>query len=238
MADQKMDQPQSPWLRTSFLLSATVVLLLIVGGIVVLVQPGAKPASAPSPAAQVSGESPSAHAEGCAAAGLTPVPFKQGEIRTSPPQQTTWTSTTYSSIASVPGIGPAITDSDGYRHCYAASLDGAALAAANYVAQSIDPALWEQAVRQGTVIRPDTEDEITKMAAKGGANTAHAKMLVVGLNTIRATSSSSAEVSLVVTYNGNPTSMAFAMVWDGDWRVQPPPDGSAIVADYTPWGGK
>lgn len=235
MADEKKDQePPSPWLQTGFLLSAAMVLLIVVGGVVLLVKPPAQSAPiAPLPSAVTSGPAPT----GCAAAGLVAVPFSKGEVQTAPPAGTTWSPTEYSSVPAVKGIGPAIIDGDGYRHCYAQSLDGATLAAANYVAQVIDPVLWEKVIRQGSVVRKDTEDQIDQMKAKGGANTTHAKMMVVGVNAVRATSDTSVDVGLVVTYNGTPTSMTFPMLWDGsDWLLQPPPDTSAIVADYTPWG--
>jgi hypothetical protein len=229
------DSREAPWYgRPSFVMSAAVVALVVVLGIYLLFprSSGSTPPTTPTPTPSVASATP--------APGTCPTlandELRPGMALETAPKATEWTPLKFSSVASITGQGPARTEPSGYRHCYARTLDGAALAAANYSAQIVDPDLWEEALRLGAVQEPGMEQQIEQMREQG-VNRAGDKFTVVGLTQVTATSPDSVTVGLVVVTGDTTVGTDLSLQWDGtDWRVQPRVETSRAIDDYMVWG--
>ncbi len=240
MSDTDSTTPRSPWTRTGFILSAAFLGLVLIAAITLLIKPAASaPAAAPvaSQTVPASSPSPAATVAGSGCPSLASESLQRGSALNDAPAGTDWEVTKYASLPSIAGQGPAVVDPDGYRHCYSHSLTGAALAAANFYGQVMDPKVWETAVRKGTVIRPETEDQIDQMKSHGGPTVSDQPITVVGLTEVRATSDKTAEVGLVVVYNGVSMGATLQMEWSGtDWLAASAPSMSQMTDDYMVWG--
>lgn len=221
---------ESPWFRPAFIGSAVVVVAILLLGMYVVLRPAPQP-SLPT-------ESHSASTSAPLSAGDCPPTngsFSAGDALTSAPQ-TTWQSTKYSSLPSVAGVGPAVVEADGFRRCFAHSLTGASVAAATYVGQMADPALWEKTLRQSAIPAADMESQIHQMR-KAGVNKAGDKVQVVGLTQVVATSERSVTVGLVIVIGDQTGASTLALEWSGtDWRVNPRTETSGLIDDYMVWG--
>lgn len=235
---KKSPNSGSPWSRPGFILAAVILGLVLVASVVMLSRPAPAPAptAAPPPATVAPTVStPAAPSSGCPQ--LASDELQRGQALSAAPAGTEWSTTAYASLPTIAGQGPALVDPDGYRRCSAHTLTGAALSAANWYGQLIDPKLWEAAVRRGTVLRPETEDQISQMKAQGGPTVPDQPTTVTGLTEVRATSDKTVEVGLVLVYNGVAMAATLQMEWSGsDWLAVSPPSMSPSVDDYMVWG--
>lgn len=231
------NQRETPWYsRVGFVISAAVVALVVVLGVYLLFprSGGSMPSTSAPPPEPTLGSPSGSGTGGCPS--LPSEELRSGMGLESAPKGTEWTPLRFSSIASIAGQGPARTESSGYRHCYARTLSGATLAAANYSAQIVDPDLWEQALRLGAVQEPGMDEQIERMREQG-VNRAGDKFTVVGLTQVTATSGDSVTVGLVVVTGDTTVGTDLSLQWDGtDWRVQPRVETSRGIDDYMVWG--
>lgn len=232
MMNGKSETPKQKGITWSWWLSSGFVFLVVVAGIWLVAAPktSAPPVvtvRTPADVRAPGGTCPSRAAE----------PLTAGMSLTAAPRDTEWTSTKIAALPGVSGQGPFVVDAgDRYRHCFAKSLVGAALAAASYEGQFADPALWEKAVRKGTVPQADTEEQIRILKQRGGPNADGAQVSILGLTSVRATSASTVVVGLVVLVNGSPVSFDFTMLWNGDdWLVRPAIEPGDSLDDYWVW---
>lgn len=238
------DRTEPQWYtRPAFVASAALLALVLVAGVYLLVARPGSTSTDPTPSPSVVAPSTSASTSETSSPsgpGCPTLPsdeLRAGDGLNAAPKGTTWTPRKFSALASIDGQGPAVTEASGYVRCYAHTLTGAALAAANYSAQMADPDLWEQALRLGAVQEPELEDQIKQMRANGGSNAAGDKFTVVGLTQVTATSDRSVTVGLVLVVGDATVGTDLALQWDGtDWRVQPRVDTSRSIDDYMVWG--
>jgi len=142
-------------------------------------------------------------------------------------------------------FGPAVTDSDGFRRCFAHSPTGAVFAAYNVLAALGDPAELAASARKLMVPGPDT-DELLRQTAKESPSTASEATQLAGYRVIAA-NRDQVTVMLAVPVEAQYMSLTLTMVWhDHDWRLQPPSPGAAVgapfaqvrsLADFVKWSG-
>jgi hypothetical protein len=142
------------------------------------------------------------------------------------------------------GAGPGVTDSSGFRSCYAHTAEGALFAAVNFTALGTDATMYD---KMSTLVAPGPgRDALTSKAsgADGGASSYRAQ--VAGF-VINAFNEKAATVDLAVKYSdGQMVSLPLKLVWlEGDWKIVVADDGSMPIAPaaldglggYTPWSG-
>lgn len=141
--------------------------------------------------------------------------------------------------------GPARTDPDGFRHCFAHSPTGALYAAYNAVAAVADERQAIPTVRKLMLPGADTDALIRELGhddtAGGSAATQLAGYRLIDAGPDRAT------VMLAIPVESAYMSATLTLVWhDGDWRLQPPPPGEPVgapfaqhrdLSDFVPWSG-
>jgi len=138
-----------------------------------------------------------------------------------------------------------VTDSDGFRRCFAHSPTGAVFAAYNVLAALGDPAELAASARKLMVPGPDT-DELLRQTAKESPSTASEATQLAGYRVIAA-NRDQVTVMLAVPVEAQYMSLTLTMVWhDHDWRLQPPSPGAAVgapfaqvrnLADFVKWSG-
>jgi hypothetical protein len=141
-------------------------------------------------------------------------------------------------------FGPATTDPDGFRHCFAHSPTGAVYAAYNAIAAIADQRQAVPTVRKLMVPGADTDALIRELdddSSSGSAATQLAGYRFIDAGPDRAT------VMLAIPVESAYMSATLTLVWhDGDWRVQPPPAGEPVgapfaqhrdLSDFVSWSG-
>jgi hypothetical protein len=241
MSDQS--EPQSPFRRRPFVLAVIVVALIALLAVIVLVSNlfGGKdetaPTASPLPsttAAPVDSDPSACGLEGYeTTASLTDAP------------DTTWTLVGTVAAPSDPkGAGPGVTDSSGFRSCYAHTAEGALFAAANFVALGTDATMYS---KMGDLVAPGPGRDALVSMAEGADSSASSYRAQVAGFAINAFDEKAATVDLAMNYNdGQIVSMPLKLVWsEGDWKILVADDGSMPIAPaplqglggYTPWSG-
>lgn len=243
------DQTSSPMSGRGFILSAALIALVVIAGIVVVTlnlvdddEPSPNPPPAPSTSASTSAPS-DPEASVC---GLTERKDSGGLVAA--PTPTDWDLNGKVALPSSPAHGPGVTE-QGARYCYSRTPEGALFAAANTFG-------WQTA--------GDLQKALTHSVAAGDGQKAAGRLLEGidpstdltqgGLVQVRgfrvlAYSGDSALVDVVVQVTAAETTALshteFELLWEeGDWRVRLAPDGSVpraeVVPDmtgYVPWAG-
>ncbi|MFI7060071.1 hypothetical protein ACIBL3_03730 [Kribbella sp. NPDC050124] len=141
--------------------------------------------------------------------------------------------------------GPAKTDSDGFRRCFAHSPTGAVFAAYNVVAALADQRQSIPTVRKLMLPGPDTQALIHELSTEKPSTNSTASQLagyrVLDANQHRAT------IMLAIPVESAYMSLTLTLVWhDNDWRLQPPPPGEPVgtpfaqhqdLSDFVRWTG-
>ncbi|MEU4605024.1 hypothetical protein AB0F43_18740 [Kribbella sp. NPDC023972] len=142
-------------------------------------------------------------------------------------------------------IGPAKTDPDGFRRCFAQSPTGAVFAAYNVVAALADQRQAIPTVQKLMLPGPDTQALIRELRAEEPSTDSDATQLagyrVLDANQDRAT------IMLALPVESAYMSITLTLVWhDNDWRLQPPPPGEPVgspfaqhrdLTDFVTWSG-
>ncbi|TFC01493.1 hypothetical protein E3O42_10285 [Cryobacterium adonitolivorans] len=241
MSDQS--EQQNPFRSRRFVLSMVVVAIIALLAVIVLVsnliggQDETAPTASPLPsttAVPVDGDPSACGLEGFeAAASLSDAP------------DSTWALVgTVAAPTDPEGSGPGVTDSSGFRSCYAHTAEGALFAAANFVALGTDATMYD---KMSALVAPGPgRDALTSMAegADSGASSYRAQIAGFAIN---AFDEKAATVDLALNYNdGQMVSLPLKLVWsEGDWKIVVADDGSMPIAPaaleglggYTPWSG-
>ena len=190
-------------------------------------------------AGAITGQSPAAAASSCGLAdGDQAVPTKA-------PAADGWEVSRRVVVPRSSTYGPARTDPDGFRHCFAHSPTGALYAAYNAVAAVADERQAIPTVRKLMLPGADTDALIRELGhddtAGGSAATQLAGYRLIDAGPDRAT------VMLAIPVESAYMSATLTLVWrDGDWRLQPPPAGEPVgapfaqhrdLSDFVPWSG-
>ena len=139
-------------------------------------------------------------------------------------------------------IGPARTDEDGFRHCFAHSPTGAVYAAYNAIASLSDNAALAQTTRKLLLPGPDRDRVLREPTPHEPSD----PVRIDGFRIIDA-SRDRLTVALAMRVDEALASGTFTMVWYADdWRVLPPGPGQEFGAPYAElrdlsgfvaWGG-
>jgi hypothetical protein len=234
---------RSPWTRPWFLISAVLVAILAIVGIVLAVLPddaNGRPTPTTSPTSTAS-PSPTAVTDGESKCGLPP---GSQAVPAAPPEGATWELFGTFAAPSIENIGPGVGDPDGIRSCFAHSPTGALLAAINYWAMgwSVAGAGADARLVASTPERAALQEQYRQQGTPDPALLTG--MQVAGFNIVRY-SESDAVVDLAVrTETGAVGSLPTPLRWeDGDWKFVIPPTGNTglqqlpNLAGYVLWSG-
>lgn len=235
---------KSPFGR-GFVTACVVVSAVLLCGVLLLVSAltpeddqQAAAQTAPPPASATTDAQPVVSEDGC---GL---PDGDQTIPTKPPAVDSWEVSRRVVVPRSTAAGPARTDPDGFRHCFAHSPTGAVFAAYNVVAAFADQEQALATIRKLMVPGPDT-DALTRAQSEsepsGSPTSQLAGFRVLDAGRDRAT------IMLALPVETAYMSITLTMRWyDGDWRLHPPPPGGAVgapfsqhrdLSDFVPWSG-
>jgi hypothetical protein len=128
--------------------------------------------------------------------------------------------------------GPAKTDSDGFRRCFAHSPTGAVYAAYNVIAALADQAKIIPTATKLMIPGRDT-DLLLQEARKETADTASTPAQVAGYRVVDA-DRDRATIMLAMPVQSEFMSATFTLAWRaGDWHLVPPPDAAAVGTPYS-----
>ncbi|MEI8407040.1 MULTISPECIES: hypothetical protein [unclassified Kribbella] len=194
----------------------------------------ATPATESTPAAtgQLAGS-------GCA------LPAGDQTIPTKPPSVDTWDVSRRVVVPRSTTNGPAKTDPDGFRHCFAQSPTGAVYAAYNVIAAIADQQKVIPTARK-LMLPGSATDALIRDLSNDEPSTNSSTTQVAGYRVLDA-DRSRATVMLAFPVESAYMSATLTLVWyDGDWRLQPPPPGEPVggpfaqhrdLSDFVPWSG-
>jgi hypothetical protein len=141
--------------------------------------------------------------------------------------------------------GPARTDPDGFRHCFAHSPTGALYAAYNAIAAVADERQAIPTVRK-LMLPGAATDALIRELGHDDTSGESATTQLAGYRLIDA-GPDRATVMLAIPVESAYMSATLTLVWhDGDWRVQPPPPGEPVgapfaqhrdLSDFVSWSG-
>ena len=242
MSDQS--EQQNPFRSRRFVLSIVVVAVIALLGVIVLVSNlfGGKDEAAPtaSPLPSTTAVPVDSDPSACGLKG-----YEATASLTNAPS-TTWTLVGTVAAPSDPeGSGPGVTDSSGFRSCYAHTAEGALFAAVNFVALGTDATMQDELT---TLVAPgEGRDTLMALIAAGtDSGTASVRAQVAGY-AISAYDAQGATVDLALNYSdGQLVSLPIKLTWsEGDWKVVFADDGTMPIAPaaleglggYTPWSG-
>ncbi len=144
--DEHQDPTESPFTRPGFLISAVVIGLIVVLGVVVTVRIAGDNSSANSPPVSIAptgstSSTPNASADPAASVCGLPAGTDTDPLTVAP--AVIWNYQGTIAYPRSPESGPGKTAQQGYRYCFQHSPSGAVVMAANALAQGSDPELGE-----------------------------------------------------------------------------------------------
>ncbi|MGW6200232.1 hypothetical protein ACWF0M_29095 [Kribbella sp. NPDC055110] len=142
-------------------------------------------------------------------------------------------------------FGPAKTDADGFRRCFAHSPTGALYAAYNTVAALADQGQAIPTVKK-LMIPGASTDALIEELRRQPPSTGSAASQVAGFRILDA-DHDRATIMLALPVESEYMSATFTLVWQaGDWKVRPPQPGNPVGApfsqlrnlnDFVAWSG-
>lgn len=249
MAEQRNNTAEqdsgTPFTRPGFVVAAVLVVVVVLLGVIAAVRIGRSDDAAAPPTASTTAVAtppatgvpadPSASVCGLAGAG-------QGPMTAAPTVAWEYQGTT--AYPTSPQFGPGRAAPEGYRFCFQHTPEGAAVMAANALAQGSDPevgARWAAyALGEGRY----RDQLLTEIGTVTGAPDTRIKIAGVRLLSYDATSARVDLATRVSSQNQNLVlSAVYELVWQaGDWKistdVQRPLDTATIpdLNGYLPWG--
>ncbi|MFF0266192.1 hypothetical protein [Kribbella sp. NPDC004536] len=141
--------------------------------------------------------------------------------------------------------GPAVTDPDGFRRCFAHSPTGAVYAAYSAFAAMADQDAVIATARKLMVPGPDT-DALIRELQSDNSDTGYSVPQLAGYHLID-TAPDRVIVLLVTPVQSGYMSLTLTLIWhDGDWRLKPPAPGEPVgapfaqhrdLSDFVAWSG-
>jgi len=161
------------------------------------------------------------------------LPAGDQAVPDAPPVGVSWQVYRRMVVPASPVHGPARTDPDGYRRCFAHSPTGAVLAAYNAVAALGDDRLAAATAAKAFLPGPDT-DRFVREVATAGPEVEDSPNQLAGFKVLDA-GRDRVSVMLAFAVGESYVSGNLTMVWyppAGDWRVLPPRPGVGFGAPY------
>jgi hypothetical protein len=241
-------ESSSPWESPGFVASAINVGAVVVCAIVWLVvsgggdDPGAQPSASPSvvePTEQPTEPTEPPATPGQPTAKPTPPPLNSGAggcknknpdqrvPRVAPPA-VSWQFETDMLVPLQAAGGPASTDANGLRHCFAHSPTGAVLAAMVTLGQIRNPDLTEAVLRERIVPGPGRTRALTAARTSPTPRNSEAETAqFVGFKVVDYLPNRAIVSIAVQIGNTKVAALPVTLLWtDGDWRVVLQADGS------------
>lgn len=240
MSDADKNSTHSP----RFIVAAIALGVLLVAGVIVVVsilvgQGDRAHAIAVSSSA---GNPPAPTGPTAADASVCGLPGFQSTGTLAKVPATRWSLVGTMQAPSYKGVGPGVVGSDGFRSCYAHTVEGALFAASNFVALTTNGNYVLQAAQKLDV--PGPGQQIAIEQAKAGATHSGSGVEVAAFQ-ISSYTGKSATVTVVFQSTGGALdSVPIELQWSsGDWKIVLTADGqtplnSTIISSldgYTPW---
>jgi hypothetical protein len=203
----------------------------------------ATPATESGPAAPATesgrGSTDQSAGSGCA------LPAGDQSIPTKPPAVDSWEVSRRIVVPRSTTNGPATTDPDGFRRCFARTPTGAVFAAYNAVAALADQRQAIPTVQKLMLPGPNTDALIRELRNEDPSSNSTATQLagfrVLDANQDRAT------IMLALPVESAYMSITLTLAWlHNDWHLQPPPPGAPVgtpyaqhrdLTDFVTWSG-
>jgi hypothetical protein len=219
----------NPFTKPGFILAAALVVALIAAALVIFLLPKGQDnthaAPAPSPDSTFTTPTTSADAAGKSICGLPS--STETALGTAPKSK--WELVGRMAVPTDPlAAGPGLTDSDGFRSCFAHSPTGALYSAMNIGAlgSAGSPPL-EVKLADKLLVPGKGRDAAMNEAASSTASTGSATTIQVKGFSLKSYTASEANLDLAFETNkGVLVHTILSMRWmDGDWKVKPADDG-------------
>jgi hypothetical protein len=149
-----------------------------------------------------------------------------------PPKADLWEISRRVAVPRSSAYGPARTDSDGFRRCFAHSPTGAVYAAYNVIAALADQTKIIPTATKLLVPGRDT-DLLLQEVRKETADTASTPAQIAGYRIVDA-DRDRVTIMLAMPVQTEFMSGTFTLTWrNGDWQLVPPPDAAAVGTPYS-----
>lgn len=160
------------------------------------------------------------------------LPAGDQSIPTQPPSADTWEVTRRAVVPRSTTYGPARTDNDGFRRCFAHSPTGALYAAYNAIAALNDQHQTIPTTKKLMLPGPNTTALLQKLTTEKPSEEGEAAQ-VAGFRFLDATQDR-ATVVLALPVEDQYMSATLTLVWHhDDWRVIPPQPGDQLGAPFS-----
>lgn len=248
MPDNMTEREESPFSSRRFIVAAVVVGFIALLGIGLavsnLVAPSRSTERAAEPTSSSAGEPSSATSSRAAEASICGLSAEAetGTIERAPEAE--WTLVGTVAAPESAQLGPGVREESGYRHCFARTPEGAAFAAANFVAMGSAPSLALDVAR-GSVMPGAGRDALLgrgRPTDSGGGT----RIQIAGVRVL-SYSARKAQIDVAVrTSNGALGAQVFDLVWDGgDWKMEVTANGELLtqaaqirdLGGYVLWSG-
>lgn len=243
--DRPDDATDSPWMQPKFIVSAGVVAIVAVLGVLVAaLGPGSNDPQAPptsAPPSTATGSAPGSDS-------FCGLPVGSQVVPRVAPADTRWQLVGTMAAPTAPSAHGPGSNTDGIPTCFAHSPTGALYAAANFVATSSKPDAAELLVQ---VAATGPGQDAARQQAQETATDARAdaSAQLAGFNVVSYSASNATVDLLYRGSSGNAAGYAHflaPLVWeDGTWKWSIPPSGNPYEntqavpspAGYVPWSG-
>lgn len=247
MSDENQSESPSPFTRPGFIISAIVVALIVVFGIILVAvnvgkgDPKAGPTTTPTSPSPTIISSPGPVSGDESVCGLDGVQLT-GTVSAAP--SATWKYEGTTGYPTSPTFGPGKTDPAGFRYCFQHSPTGALFAAANALAAPSDPAASKAWQTYFTAPGP-YRDKLLAQDAEGNSQSG-TRLSIAGFRML-SYDGKTAQVDIGGNGSSKGANVTFSavykLVWvDGDWKLDTTTDtpfdfaGVPNLAGYTAWG--
>lgn len=238
------DNDNAWWMGPHFLVSAVLVALLAVLGVVLWLWPNSDEAPQPQPAPAATAAAASGEESVC---GLDAT---GGTTLTEPPEDVEWTALGAVYAPSSEKHGPGIVDeSTGVRSCYSHTPEGALLSSTNMLVSGNDPQVLLDTIKARVMDGPGKDISIGKVQQRVAANdTTSVPVEVAGFRVLSYTDEKATVEVVLAGDDGTEkvySTTATDMVWhEGDWHFAVQDDGSggpvsgrvSDLSGYIEWG--